>query len=512
MTNTKIFEGTYDYSPVLSALQNKEHLLVNNLLQQGAHFGAINFTGRFAGFTALHHACIFGDLELVTQLLDQYHVDPSVSASDGIESIQLAAFLGRFDIVLKILQFDVSVDTELTFFHFKKYAIKSQKWNANFGDKMTLFTYAILNNHSRTQFYSYSKIMLIHYRPNLAIYDKNNQTLLMHAIENDQYCLITCMLKMLTLKEINQRDNRNFTAVHTSVLKETLKKFDNQIDKAKADHKLSCYLRDLYNFGADINVTINNDQKTRPIYLAAIYGFHETVKFLIRKQTFFTELHRPLFYVTQSCNEYKANNSLLIWMEPYQKFADDRNGLLWIDNSYMKTIEVIIEEIYVRSLYGYPVSKEELKLMNQLVDKDFVIKKLVQRLKARYQNLESEMKEIEVQFGENKMSIYEALTASQNKYFEVAKSKKNANFEVNVCPPGNIFIFVDLIRGRLQATRDRIYIIEKWKVVAGEMMITLLLPYDCVLEVIKHLNNDDLKNLIKAYTGKNFASSRKKIL
>ncbi|KAH0546315.1 hypothetical protein KQX54_008296 [Cotesia glomerata] len=481
------------------SLQNKQHLKVDNLLKEGAHFGAINFTGIFAGFTALHHACILGDLELVTKLLHQYHVDPSVPASDGIESIQLAAFLGRFDIVLKILQFGVSVNTELTFFHFQKYTIKTQKWNANFGKKMTLFTYAIFNHHSHTQCYCYSKIMLIHYQPKLAICDKNNKTLLMHAIENDLYCLMTCMLSILNVKEINQRDDQNFTAVHTMVLKEILKKFDSQVDKAKADRKVSCYLRELCSFGADISVMINNDEKTRPIYLAAVYGFYETVKFLISKQTFFMELSRPLFYVIQSCNEYTANNSLLIWMEPYQKLADDKNGLLWIDTSYMKTIEVIIEEIYVRSLYGYPVRREEVKLMEQLVDENHIIKKLVQKLKTRYQNLESEMEKIEVRFGENKMSIYEAFTASQKKYIQIAKSNEDDDFEVNVCPPENISIFLDFIRERLQATRDRISVIEKWKVIAGDMMISLLLPYDCVLNVVKYLNNDDLQSLIEAH-------------
>ncbi|CAG5088823.1 Protein of unknown function [Cotesia congregata] len=53
----------------------------------------IETTGPFAGYTALHIACMDGDEELIRLLVEDYHANVNAVADDGTQPIQLVPTL-----------------------------------------------------------------------------------------------------------------------------------------------------------------------------------------------------------------------------------------------------------------------------------------------------------------------------------------------------------------------------------------------------------------------------------
>ncbi|XP_074107242.1 uncharacterized protein LOC141532698 [Cotesia typhae] len=116
----------------------------------------IIITGEFAGFTALHVACMKNRDELVELLVNDYKADVNAMAADGTEPILLACFyellnessnwFAQLELGNKIktlMKANANVDAEFGQKIFSKH-IKFRESCPDFGDKMPLVAYTML--------------------------------------------------------------------------------------------------------------------------------------------------------------------------------------------------------------------------------------------------------------------------------------------------------------------------------------------------------------------------------
>ncbi|XP_044590433.1 BCL-6 corepressor-like protein 1 [Cotesia glomerata] len=114
-------------------------------------------TGEFAGYTALHVACMEDDSELVRLLVENYGADVNAMAADGTQPILLACFYEKChddlcecseESTTGILAHakannDIEFGPEILSKHFK-----NRHWYTDFGDKIPLVAYLIFNDET----------------------------------------------------------------------------------------------------------------------------------------------------------------------------------------------------------------------------------------------------------------------------------------------------------------------------------------------------------------------------
>ncbi|CAG5089135.1 Similar to RF_0381: Putative ankyrin repeat protein RF_0381 (Rickettsia felis (strain ATCC VR-1525 / URRWXCal2)) [Cotesia congregata] len=232
----------------------------------------IETTGPFAGYTALHIACMNGNEEFIRLLVEDYHANVNAVADDGAQPIHFACL---FELVMPEKLIDIllgagaNVDAEIGEKLFTIY-IKNDKWCNDFGNKMTLLTFSILyaNNDSFV-------ISLIEGKANLKVKSLKNKTLLMYAIENQNKTIVSSLIKEVHDHEwINARDSDGYTAAHYRLHKHKIEN-DPNFDKHNLlycffdDLRSAELIHELLNAGADVNATVNDDPNTLLLNIAA---------------------------------------------------------------------------------------------------------------------------------------------------------------------------------------------------------------------------------------------------
>ncbi|KAH0546320.1 hypothetical protein KQX54_008393 [Cotesia glomerata] len=482
--NMKLYKGT-KFNEIEHDIPAKSNwiYIVGCLLANGQNFGAAQFTGQYAGFTALHYACLDGDFNMVVKLRGKYGVDPMVKACDGVEPIHLAAFLGRFDIVYQILEMGVLNNIKLNYSHLKKYAIKEHKWEPNFRDEMDLFTYGTFNNNNKRSkgLCSITKFFL-NYPPPLPIHDIHNKTILLYTIESQEFQLAELILGRMDIKELKQCDKKGVTAFH-AIINELLSiKLNDNAQKHNIDKHFCNWMKKFYHAGLNINVVIDSASRT-PLHITADHNLFTTLKYLLSKQQlFFSSQTRPLIYYAQRQNYFDKKYSL------YNR----------INSININMLRLFTDDISLRLYFGYPVEKSEKQLIERLwIEKCDNLIIYLNKKATNYSLMLTNIKEKSVIFGHKKMSLYQALMAPQKEFNIVAKRKSYGFKTIDDCD-GNQIVLVDLLESRLRATIERMHIFQQWQKIANHLIKSLLLPYDCLWYIATYMDNCDLDNLIKA--------------
>lgn len=465
------------------AIKHNWAYIVRCLLADGKDVRAVQFTGRFAGFTALHYACVYGDLDMVIKLRKRYDVDPMAKACDGVEPIHLAAFLGHFDIVFHILKSGVLNNTKLRYSHFKKYALKKHIWETNFGDEIDLFTYGIFNNHDKRFIGVYSmREFFINFPPSLPIRDIFNKSIFLYTIQCHQLPTTQVMFEKLDTQELNERDYKGVTAIH-AVINELISsnKFGEKMPESNMDNAFCSWMKIFYNAGANINI-IDSASRKLPIHIAMEHNLPNTFQYLLsRQQLFFASPPRPLFFYPHRENYYHYRSRI--------------HGLL---NGPYKMQEVFIDNINFRLSIGYPVWESEKALMNQLRnEKSFHLNNYFKKKVICYNRTVASIRNLFVLFGDERMSLYQALMASQKEFNKVAR-RKSYGFKLLDHFVGDQLIFVGFLESRLKASIERIRILKQFDRVVIKIIRSTLLPYDCLRFIANYIDNSDLENVIKA--------------
>ncbi|XP_057323303.1 ankyrin repeat domain-containing protein 29-like [Microplitis mediator] len=243
-----------DISPLYEAIRVNNVDLIDNLLKQGENInGSVLPYGPFAGYTILHFACMSEDKSFVERLLFVYNANPNTEAKDGARPITVAVLSKKKRIVSLLLRSGANVDEELSNSIQIKYksSFKSpeDEWCNDFGSRMTLLTYAVLNNHIELV------DILLKYHADWKIRSRSNKTLLMCAVDKLQEQIVESLVKVMSKDELNLRDNDGFTALHYLAKRNELKcRYHASTLKSGPIVRI---LLLLLTAGADINIKVN---------------------------------------------------------------------------------------------------------------------------------------------------------------------------------------------------------------------------------------------------------------
>ncbi|XP_044592922.1 uncharacterized protein LOC123270842 [Cotesia glomerata] len=314
----------------------------------------IKTTGPFAGYTALHIACMDGDIELVEVLVENYHANVNAVADDGSQPIHLACLFERemsgilIDILLRA---GANVNAEIEQKLFEKY-FSRKRWCSDFGNKMTLLTFAILHDINAVFVLS-----LIRGKANLKVKSLENKTLLMYAIENEDISIALSLIEEVKDHEwINARDSGGYPATHYILNPKNLENnryLDNE-NELVDDLGAALLISNLLDAGADVNATINDDPNTLLLNIAARNCFPLTLEHLlpyhdnISKSTALHYILRPL-------------------ITPQTESSIDRKRT---------SIKLILKDLIYRRTFGLFVPEDEKISMDKLIAEDINLREL----------------------------------------------------------------------------------------------------------------------------------------
>ncbi|XP_044591796.1 uncharacterized protein LOC123269924 [Cotesia glomerata] len=503
----KLNRTTAGSSLMYQAIKDDKLEDVKLLLENGFNVNEpIITTGEFAGFTALHVACMKSQNNtfLMELLVHEYKADVNAIAADGTQPILLACFYQPLDKLQDyyltreegyirlhtLVEANANVNAEFGQEIFSKH-VKDRKWCSDFGVKMPLVAYTVL----------YDKPTLIYYleKVNLDIISLTNKTLLMYAAEKECYGYILVIMlnvedPVLMDKLINHRDNDDVPLSHYPFHPKKCGKF--QLYKRSVfdnSYPHSTFIYHLSIWGADMYALINNDPAT---FLPNLLAYRSCPNLLKEFLPYYTSmsLSRVLYYATLPIVEkYKHVRPEVYLIHLQEKIRQDRENC----------IDIAIKDLVIRCVFRLPVPKQEMKLMDELIASDEKIREFVNDVKKNF--VEKKLQEHFVEFGNNKMTSYDFLV----QVFDYKKLKLLAGeedlldalrqvFRLNFDDYNYYRIYFTLIQTRIKDATERLRLLQSLRKISS-LREAIPLPFELVLDIVEYLNNKHLNFFIKAF-------------
>ncbi|XP_044591789.1 uncharacterized protein LOC123269922 [Cotesia glomerata] len=464
-------------------------------------------TGEFAGFTALHVACMKNKDHLVDLLVNDYKADVNAMAADGTEPILLACFyepLGEFETwvvnpkvgskIPTLVKANANVNAEFGQEILSKH-FKDREWCPDFGDKMPLAVYTVI----------YDKPSLTYYlkKINLDIISLTNKTLLMYAAEKKCYQYIFHIVlnvkdPLLMDKLINHRDNDDVPLTHYPFHPKKYGKFRyHETTMFTYDSMGEEFIPEiLSDLGTDLYALINNDPATFLPNLAAYRGCPLILEDSLPYYTSMS-LSRALYYATLPIDE---NSEDLVPVIPEVERLD---ALMIIRANREDCIDIALRDLVFRSVFRLPGPEEEIKLMEKLVANDEKLRATVNDFKRNF--IEKELQESFIEFGDKKMTMYDFLMqVFDNKKLKfLAREENSLNVLHKVfwerCDDDDFYkSYYNPIKTRIENAKERLRHLENLKKISS-LRKAIPLPFELVLEIVEYLNNKYLNLFIKAF-------------
>ncbi|XP_044591548.1 uncharacterized protein LOC123269778 [Cotesia glomerata] len=501
---------TADNSLMYQAIEDDKLEDLKLLLENGMDVNEpIITTGEFAGFTALHVACMKNKDHLVELLVFDYNADVNAMAADGTQPIHLACFYEPvFDIstwvynpkkpihkIRSLVTANANVNAEFGQEIFSKH-VKDEKWCPDFGDKMPIVAYIII--------YDKPIIMCLFEKVNLNTISLTNKTLLMYAIEYNRDLYISDVMKNvkdpeLRDKLINHRDNDDIPLTHYPFHPEKYGKFRYHESTLFVDYFFEeNFIPDLLKLGADIYALINNNPATFLPNLSAYRGCTTLLEYALPYYTSMS-LSRVLYYATLPIDE---NSEHLI------SYKSDRERLFYLVNirrNQKDCIAIALRDLVLRSAFRLPVSGEEIKLMDQLIASDENLREIINDFKINF--IEKELKECFIKFGDYKMTMYDfSMQVFDSKKLKLlAREEDLINvlskfFEEKIKTSSHSYFTVikKRIKIRIVDAQIRLDLLQLLKTIPS-LREAIPLPFEVVLDIVEYLNNIQLFVLINAF-------------
>ncbi|XP_044591783.1 uncharacterized protein LOC123269921 isoform X1 [Cotesia glomerata] len=502
--------STTSNSQMYQAVQDHKLEDIKLLLENGKDVNEpIITTGEFAGFTALHVACMdtgHNDYEVVDLLVNKCKADVNVMAADGTQPIHLACFYETPDGALEdrfkqfvsfkitiLVKANANVNTEFGQEVFSKH-VKDMKWCPDFGDKMPLVAYTII----------YDKPSIIFHlkKINVDIISLTNKTLLMYAVENECYAHISIIMSNvedpeLMDKLINHRDNDDVPLTHYPFHPKKYGKFRYHYMTMFADLYMNpTFIFDLSSWGADMYALINNDPAT---FLPNLSAYKSCPMLLEYSLPYYTSmsLSKVLYYATLPIDE-RPEHSVC-----YDTEVQRNNYLAQIRENREDCIAIALKDLVFRVAFRLPVPEGEIKLMDELIASDGNLREIANDYKINF--IEKELKDHFIEFDDNKMTMYDFLMqVFDDKKLKFLARKENllhALDEVfNLTSDDYSFYesYYNPIKNRIKDAKERLRLLEKLKKISS-LRKAIPLPFEVVLEIVGNLNNKHLNVFIKAF-------------
>ncbi|XP_053597053.1 uncharacterized protein LOC128668370 [Microplitis demolitor] len=456
----------------------------------------------FNGTTQLHVACKDGNRRRVKQLLAKSSIDPNVENNKGIKPIHLAILYDHLKIVETLLVFGAHVDTlfKLPLYH----KIKDDlPWAKDFGDKITLLTHAIICNNV-----DLAKLLIDH-GADLKIRSRSNRTLLMCAVNGHCLEIIKHMLPKLTRHEVNYRDNEGMSAIHFLLTKEQFGKWRYNHVQTCLDSTKGSILKLLIKQGADINATIKGDPSTLLINMAAYRALPTLIRILQPRQTFST-IARPLSYAlipdhlsTEIINylERKNNSSIQCTRHHHLDYPPDTHincKTHFKLYSYL-CIRMILNDLRCRLAFGYPIHEDESKGLKTLIEKSDKHRFYVAHVDKSIPRLLQWLDNTVISYGDKNISLYK-LVKSNRRELEILINDQIFfhAFESFDCD-WRLEDFYFMVQQRVLDIKERRELLNDFRTLFLELRNKINIPFDCLWEIVKYLNNEELTNFLNCF-------------
>ncbi|CAG5089414.1 Protein of unknown function [Cotesia congregata] len=458
-------------------------------------------TGEFAGFTALHVACMKNGPVLVKLLVKDYGADVNATAADGSQPLLLACLYEKCKeypewggpigtLVNAKANVDIEFGKKILFKHFK-----DREWYPDFGEKIPLIAYLILNNElDKTLLFKECNINMI---------SRSNKTLLMYLMEkgdiyNTERFILRCEVSIWMEKLINHRDDDDVPLSHYTLHP---KKFGNfrwnkyTVFDTIFETDIDCFDYELIKHGADKCALINNDPATFLPNLAAYRCSPKMLKLFLPYYTSMP-LSRILYYATLPIDE---NSDNLIYLDP--EINNRSHYLKNIKKIRNECIEIALKDLVFRRAIKLPVPKEEIELMDKLISSDKNISNIVSNYKKRI----SDIYFVNIELGDKKIKMSDFLMLAYNDKKVKLLAQEESSLDAfsdgyRRLDRDNNFddYFQAPVFGRVIYARKRLKHLENLKKVSS-LREAIPLPYEVVLEIVEYLNNLHLDMFIKAF-------------
>ncbi|XP_044585336.1 uncharacterized protein LOC123265608 [Cotesia glomerata] len=469
----------------------------------------VETTGPFAGYTALHIACMDGDEDFIKLLVEDYHANVNAVADDGAQPIHFACLFepelpDKFIDIL--LGAGANVDAEIEEKLFTTY-IKSDWWLNDFGNKMNLLTFSILYRNN-----DWFVISLIKGKANLKVKSLKNKTLLMYAIENQNETIVSSLVKEVHDYEwINARDSDGYSAIHYILLRKNLRSdlFDrlskNYYKLLEKDDDLSTaeLVHELLDAGADVNASINDDPNTLLLNIAARKHFPHTLNKLLAYHDN-TSKATPLHYIL---------------------YPLEISQIQFIIGTKRRSIYLVMKDLIYRRTFGLFVPEGEKILMDMLIAENINFRKLAHTYEQNI--IQGELKTKVLNYDDKSITCYDfimscfddkqlrlivknkSLIDAFEKAFPIStnlasffmESFDNPDvrpYSIEAFYTADNFFFRKQISNRIEQFLRRLEQLEALKRVKN-LRKAISLPYELVIIIVEYLNYHDLKNFIQAF-------------
>lgn len=481
-------------------LNNAEIFHLKNTLDH-----PITTTGPYAGFTRLHHACMEDNLKRVKFLLE-ISADVNVVAEDGTQPIHIAFLLEHEEIAVTLIYARANVNAEISEAMFLKYA-KNRYWCSDFGDKMTLLTFAGVIPQKTTVLVR----TLIHHheKAKFEMISLRNKPIIRYVFENN-FMAAQLFLKsgMNYERFINIRDDDGYIDIHYLLSPRIYHGYRYVALHLKIiDTIKGTILSGLINAGADIYATRNGDPNTLLINMAAYRSSIGILRELLPCYTSLTG-SRALYYAT-----IQPGNPN-IYFYPYLSFENrkrsgrvDENVL----NYHRKTSQLlIIKDLINRITFGLPVPEKEKKLMDTLYATDKDIRNIIDKYKK--QVIEDRLKNTMADYGNDSISLYDLVLKSIN-HLKLRLLVRDQNllsaFKIFECFEryDDLYYFGNFCKIRVRKAKVRVKLLDELKKISA-LREAIPLPYECVLEIVEFLRNEDFERFIRSFYTRFFFNVR----
>ncbi|XP_044589307.1 alpha-latrocrustotoxin-Lt1a-like [Cotesia glomerata] len=465
--------------------------VIKKYLKNGADInGSLVSSGPQAGYTALHLACMEKHQYKALKLLQMFSPDVNVVADDGTQPIHIACLFRNEKIFCKLLDAGANVEAELTQDHLKNF--KYFVWSDDFNGKMTLLTFAVLNDR-----FEYIETLLKH-NANIKVTSTNKKTLSMYAVEHNSFCSFNFIMSKLNDRElINARDNNDKHVVLHYILdadKYGGFRFDEKQQWHKDDHLHA--LDALIHASVDIHATVKGDRSTLFINVAAYRGCYEIVQ-LLQAYYAFAGKSRNLFYATRLVEDLDK------YFRKHKNLFGNNYSRDKIDSQRQSNLESILTELVSRCTFGLPALKKEKKVMKRLMVKNCEIINVVCNHVIYF--IHGTLKKTIITFGNQSMTLYDLAVKVFNKK-TLLRLVRNENFIIafkDVYEKMKSYgirneEFLVMLALRIEKGQIRIELLKKVKEIA-QLTEAIPLPYEIILEIIEFLENENLEILINAF-------------
>lgn len=444
------------------------------------------------GFTPLHRACLESNFTIAELLITRYQADPEAVFAEGFQPIHFAILENSISlietnstlIIELLLGTSVSTETRITKTMFEKYHKSKSprhqpKWRKDYGDSITLLTFAVL----------YDKFNLIEVLmrkgANSGITDSNGKTLLMTAVDFRFKNVVKNLIATFRYEEINRVDCDGFTALHYLFKQET-KKSSRLVEPEEIfDDSKDQILKLLVKGGADICTLIRGDSATLLINIVAYLHEYEMLKFLLPRQRYLS-IAKPLFYaLLPNYVNYPSKYLGLSKQNNFKKSSPD-------------IFEIIVKDIKLRLAFGWPVNLEEVQRINDA--------KLIYRHHDRIPNIVAHSKNYcNIEYSgmySGKINIFHYLSKSLEQLQKLARDEEifialkkfedTFDYETQM--------MATILKERLrQALRKDLLTNEFKKLAFFNGTMFFYIPFDCTREIADYLSLGDLQSFICAY-------------